>query len=76
VLLGERDDERMLPSTRSVLRVVLIVLAVVGILLLIRMLWVPIAWLILATFLAIALSGRSTSSPAACGAASRSRSST
>jgi len=57
VLLGERDDERMLPSTRSVLRVVLIVLAVVGILLLIRMLWVPIAWLILATFLAIALSG-------------------
>ena len=57
VLLGERDDERMLPSTRSVLRVVLIVLAVVGVLLLIRMLWVPIAWLILATFLAIALSG-------------------
>ncbi len=57
VLLGERDDERMLPSTRSVLRVVLIVLAVVGVLLLIRMLWVPIAWIILATFLAIALSG-------------------
>ena len=57
VLLGERDDERMLPSTRSVLRVVLIVLAVVGVLLLIRLLWVPIAWLILATFLAIALSG-------------------
>jgi len=57
VLLGERDDERMLPSTRSVLRVVLIVLAVVGILMLIRLLWVPIAWIILATFLAIALSG-------------------
>ena len=57
VLLGERGDDRMLPSTRSVLRVVLIVLAVVGVLLLIRLLWVPIAWLILATFLAIALSG-------------------
>jgi len=57
VLLGERGDDRMLPSTRSVLRVVLIVLAVVGVLLLIRMLWVPIAWIILATFLAIALSG-------------------
>jgi predicted PurR-regulated permease PerM len=57
VLLGERDDDRMLPSTRSVLRVVLIVLAVVGVLMLVRLLWVPIAWLILATFLAIALSG-------------------
>jgi predicted PurR-regulated permease PerM len=57
VLLGERGDDRLLPSTRSVLRVVLIVLAVVGVLLLVRMLWVPIAWIILATFLAIALSG-------------------
>ena len=48
----------MLPSTRSVLRVVLIVLArrrrpAASF----RMLWVPIAWIILATFLAIALSG-------------------
>ena len=57
VLLGERDEDRMLPSTRSVLRVVLIVLAVVGVLMLIRLLWVPIAWLILATFLPIALPG-------------------
>ncbi len=57
VLLGDRDDDRVLPSTRSVLRIVLIVLAVVGALLLIRLLWQPIAWIILATFLAIALSG-------------------
>ena len=38
------------------LRVVLIVLAIIGVLL-IRMLSVPIAWIILATFLAIALLG-------------------
>ena len=58
VLLGERrDDEATLPSTRSVLRVVLIVLCVVGVLALVRLLWQPIAWIILATFVAVALSG-------------------
>ncbi len=55
MLLGERDAA--LPSTRSVLRVVLIVLCVVGVLILVRLLWQPIAWIILATFVAIALSG-------------------
>lgn len=58
VLLGERRaDEAGLPSTRSVLRVVLIVLCVVGVLVLVRLLWQPIAWIILATFVAVALSG-------------------
>ena len=45
------------PTTRSVLRVVLIVLVVVGTIVLIRLLWQPITWLVIATFLAIALSG-------------------
>lgn len=56
VLLGERD-EGAFPSTRSVLRVVVIVLTVVGVLILFRLLWQPIAWIILATFVAVALSG-------------------
>ena len=58
VLLGEhRESDGALPSTRSVLRVVLIVLCVVGVLLLVRLLWQPIAWIVLAAFVAIALSG-------------------
>ena len=57
VLLGEREDDRAFPSTRSVLRVVFIVLTVAGVLLLIRLLWQPIAWIIIAMFVAIALSG-------------------
>lgn len=58
VLLGERrESDSALPSTRSVLRVVLIVLCVAGVLLLVRLLWQPIAWIILATFVAVALSG-------------------
>ncbi len=58
MLLGERrESDAALPSTRSVLRVVLIVLCVVGVLVLVRLLWQPIAWIILATFVAIALSG-------------------
>lgn len=56
LLLGERD-EGAFPSTRSVLRVVFIVLAVAGVLLLLRLLWQPIAWIIIATFVAVALSG-------------------
>jgi predicted PurR-regulated permease PerM len=57
VLLGEREEDRALPSTRSVLRVVFIVLTVAGVLVLFRLLWQPIAWIILATFVAVALSG-------------------
>ena len=56
VLLGERDESAF-PSTRSVLRVVFIVLTVAGVLILFRLLWQPIAWIILATFVAVALSG-------------------
>lgn len=44
-------------TTRTVLRIVLIVLLVVGAIGLIRLLWQPLTWLVLATFLAIALSG-------------------
>ena len=57
VLLGAPDDARAVPSTRSILRIVLIVLAVVGTLYLIKLLWQPIAWIFIAMFLAIALSG-------------------
>jgi predicted PurR-regulated permease PerM len=57
VLLGSREDDRALPSTRAVLRVVLIVLVVVGILFLIQLLWQPIAWILIAMFFAVALSG-------------------
>ena len=45
------------PTARSVLRVVTIVLLVIGALVLVRLLWQPITWLVIATFLAIALSG-------------------
>ena len=46
-----------IPSTRSVLRVVLIVLLVIGLIVLVRLLWQPITWLVIAAFLAVALSG-------------------
>ncbi|CAB4938227.1 unannotated protein [freshwater metagenome] len=52
-----RSEENLGPSTRTVLRIVFTVLLVVGILALIRILWQPLAWIFLATFLAIALSG-------------------
>ncbi len=45
------------PTARSILRVVTIVLLVAGALILVRLLWQPITWLVIATFLAIALSG-------------------
>ena len=45
------------PTTRSVLRVVLIVLLAAGSIVLVKLLWQPITWLVIATFLAIALSG-------------------
>lgn len=44
-------------STRTVLRVVLIVLAVIGTVLVVRLLWKPIGWVVIAAFIAIALSG-------------------
>ena len=44
-------------GTRTVLRIIAIVLAVAGSLILIRLLWQPLSWLVIATFLAIALSG-------------------
>lgn len=45
------------PSTRTVLRIVMTVLIVIGVLALIRLLWQPIAWTLIASFIAIALSG-------------------
>ncbi len=57
ILLGDREDDRTLPSTRAVLRVVLIVLAVVGTLFLVELLWQPIAWILIAMFFSVALSG-------------------
>ncbi len=56
VLLPHPSTEES-PSTRTVLRIVAIVLIVVGILLVLRILWQPIAWIIIASFLAIAISG-------------------
>lgn len=44
-------------STRTILRVVLIVLAVIGTVLVVRLLWKPIGWVIIAAFIAVALSG-------------------
>lgn len=57
VLLGEPGREDDAPTTRVILRIVLIVLAVVFTLLLLRLLWQPIAWMLIAMFLAITLSG-------------------
>lgn len=57
VLLGEPGREGDAPTTRVILRIVLIVLAVVFTLLVLRLLWQPIAWMLIAMFLAIALSG-------------------
>jgi len=44
-------------STRSVVRIVVTVLLVIGTVLLIRLLWQPIAWIVIAAFVAIALAG-------------------
>ncbi len=56
ILLPE-DTHGETPTSRAVARVVLIVLIVIGTIALIRMLWQPIAWIVVAMFLAIALSG-------------------
>uniref|UniRef100_A0A6J5ZAZ5 Unannotated protein n=1 Tax=freshwater metagenome TaxID=449393 RepID=A0A6J5ZAZ5_9ZZZZ len=44
-------------STRSVLRIVLTVLLVLGVILLVRLLWQPITWIVIAAFVAVALAG-------------------
>ncbi len=46
-----------LPTTRSVLRVVIIVLAVIAVIAIVRLLWQPLSWIVIASFLAVALSG-------------------
>ena len=50
-----RADEII--STRAILRVVLIVLAVIGTVMVVRLLWKPIGWVVIAAFIAVALSG-------------------
>ncbi len=45
------------PSTRSVLRVVFVVLAVILVVAVVRILWQPLSWIVIASFLAVALSG-------------------
>ena len=45
------------PSTRSVLRVVAVVLAVLVVVAIVRLLWQPLSWIVIASFLAVALSG-------------------
>ena len=54
-LLPSSPEEAL--STRTVLRVLAIVLVTIGTIVLVRLLWQPIAWVVVATFLAIALSG-------------------
>ena len=54
---GRRPSSDEIISTRTVLRVVLIVLAVIGTVLVVRLLWKPIGWVVIAAFIAIALSG-------------------
>lgn len=50
-----RADEIL--STRTVLRVIAIVLVVIGTIMLVRLLWQPIGWVVIAAFIAVALSG-------------------
>jgi predicted PurR-regulated permease PerM len=54
---GRRPRADEIISTRAVLRIVAIVLVVIGTVLLVRLLWQPIGWVIIAAFIAIALSG-------------------
>ena len=44
-------------STRTILRVVVIVLVVIATVMLVRLLWKPIGWVVIAAFVAVALSG-------------------
>ncbi|HVP01881.1 MAG TPA: AI-2E family transporter [Solirubrobacteraceae bacterium] len=52
-----RNGLEDLPSTRSVLRVVFIVLLVIAVVAIVRLLWQPLSWIVIATFLAVALAG-------------------
>ncbi len=54
---GRRPRADEIISTRAVLRIAAIVLVVIGTVLLVRLLWQPIGWVIIAAFIAIALSG-------------------
>ena len=54
---GRRPRADEILSTRAILRIVAIVLVVIGTVLLVRLLWQPIGWVIIAAFIAIALSG-------------------
>jgi predicted PurR-regulated permease PerM len=56
VLLPQHPADDQL-STRTIVRVVAIVLTVIFTIVLVRLLWQPIAWILIAMFLAIALSG-------------------
>ena len=56
-VLLPHDAPDALPTSRTIARVVLIVLVVIGTIALVRLLWQPIAWIVVATFLAVALSG-------------------
>ena len=65
-----------MPSVRDIVRTVLVVVCVVITLYLLWLLRKPISWLLIATFLAIALSPPVNWLAGACAAASPSRSST
>ena len=56
VLLPEATHSEA-PTSRTILRVIVIVLVVIGTIALVRLLWQPIAWIVIAMFLAVALSG-------------------
>ncbi len=45
------------PSVRSILRVVTVVLLVIAVVWVVKILWQPLSWIVIATFLAVALSG-------------------
>ena len=55
LLPAHPSDDQL--SSRAVFRVILIVLTVIGTIVLVRLLWQPIAWIVIAMFLAVALSG-------------------
>lgn len=54
---GRRPRADEILSTRAILRIVAIVLVVIATVMLVRLLWQPIGWVIIAAFIAVALSG-------------------
>jgi predicted PurR-regulated permease PerM len=54
-LIPEHSQDQL--STRTIVKVIAIVLTVILTIVLVRLLWQPIAWILIAMFLAIALSG-------------------